>query len=52
MNHEEIQVYIDNCSSESHLGVILDSNLLFDDHVDKAMKKANWTLCIMKKYLH
>ena len=44
MNYEETQLYNDNCSSESDLGVIFDSNLLFVDHIDKALKTANRTL--------
>ena len=42
-------VYIDNCSSECDFGVFLDSNLLFDNHIDKAEKKANKTLVIIKR---
>ena len=48
MNHDETQVYIDNCSSDCDLGVIFDSNLLFDNHIDKAVKKANQTLALIK----
>ena len=34
MNYEATQVYIDNCSSESDLGIIFDFNRLFDNHID------------------
>ena len=49
MNYEVTQVCNDNCSSESDLGVIFDSNLLFDDHIDKAVKKANQALGMIKR---
>ena len=49
MNYEVTQVYIDNCSSESDLGEILGSNLLIANHIDKAVKKANQTLGIIKR---
>ena len=49
MNYEATQVYIDNCSSESDLRKMLDSNHFFDNHIDKAVKKANQTLDIIKR---
>ena len=49
MSYEVKQVYIDICSSESDLLVIFDSNLLFDNHIDKAVRKANETLGIIKR---
>ena len=42
-------MYIDNSSSESDLGVIFYLNLLFDNHIDKTLKKANQTLGIIKQ---
>ena len=47
MDYKEIQVYIDNLSFESDLVVIFGCNLLFDNHIGKAMKKANQTLGIV-----
>ena len=48
MNFEATQIYIDNCS-KSDLGVIIDSNLLFYNHIDEALLKANQTLDIIKR---
>ena len=42
-------MYIDNCSSESDIRVIHHSNLLLDNHIDKAVKKANQTLGEIKR---
>ena len=52
MNHKDTQVYIDTCSSVCDLDVILDPNRLFDNHLDKALKKANQTFGSIKKHLH
>ena len=49
MNYEVAYVYIDNYSSKYDLGVIFDSNLLFDSHIDKTKKKANQTLGILRE---
>ena len=49
MNYDVTQVHIDNCSSESDLGIIFDSKLLFDTNIDKAVKNANQTLGIIKR---
>ena len=49
MNYEAMQVYIDSCSSESDFGVIFDSNLLLDNHIDETVKKANQTFGMIKR---
>ena len=49
MNYEASEVYIDNCSSESEIGIILDSDILFDNLIDKVEKKAHQTLGMIKR---
>ena len=49
MNYEAIQLYIDSSDSVSDLGVIFYSNLLFDNHIDKAVKNAMQTLDTIKR---
>ena len=48
INYEATQVYIDNCS-ESDLKVIIVPNLLLDNHIDKAVKKANQAIGAIKR---
>ena len=47
-SYEETQVNIYNFSSECDLGVIFDSNLLFYNHIDKAVRKAKQIWGIIK----
>ena len=49
MNYEATQMYIDNCSSETDLVAIIDCNLLFDNHIDIAVKKVNQTIGMCKR---
>ena len=48
MNYGAKQVYIDNCYCEFDLGVIFHSNILFDNHIYKAVKKVNLTLGVVE----
>ena len=48
MNYDENVVYIVNCSSDFDFGLIFVCNLLFDNLVDRAVKKASKTLGMIK----
>ena len=52
MNHEDKQVYIDNYSTQCDLQVIIYFNPLFDNHIDKAVKRANKTLGLTKRNIY
>ena len=41
--------YVDSCSSQQHLGLVLDEKLNFDEHVQSKISKCNKLIGLIKK---